>query len=80
MSQYIATFFTHFDAMDCSRKLKKLGISVRLAPVPRALSSSCGTCACFECTQHPGEVLRDGYEKVFLVEQDDYTLLLESQE
>lgn len=45
MQQYIATFHTHLAALRTCNALKKAGISdARLAPVPRKLSSSCGTC------------------------------------
>ncbi len=47
MSDYIATFFTHFDAISFRRSAEKHGLSCRLAPVPRRVSSSCGTCAMF---------------------------------
>ena len=41
---YIATFFSHFGAMQYKKICDKTGISARMMPVPRALSSSCGTC------------------------------------
>ena len=44
MTEYIATFHTHLAAMRTQRTLANLGVSARLAPVPRALSASCGTC------------------------------------
>lgn len=44
----IATFYSHFGAV-CFRKLcEEHRIPARLMPVPRALSSSCGTCVRFE--------------------------------
>ena len=48
MEQYIATFHTHLAALRTCNALQKQGISdARLAPVPRRLSSSCGTCVIF---------------------------------
>lgn len=44
MNTYIATFYTHFDAIEFARLLKNSSISYRMMPVPRKLSSSCGTC------------------------------------
>ena len=41
---YIATFYTHAAALLTNRSLKKAGVVSVLGPVPRALSSSCGTC------------------------------------
>ena len=42
---WIATFYSHFGAVRFLQQCKAAGISARLAPVPRDLSSSCGTCA-----------------------------------
>ena len=44
---YIATFFTHFAAVNFSRQLKGTEKKPMLMPVPRKLSSSCGTCVKF---------------------------------
>lgn len=45
MNDYIATFHTHLAALRSSRSVPKLGaVKVALSPVPRKLSSSCGTC------------------------------------
>lgn len=44
MNEYIATFHTHLAALMTSRALSQLGIAARMMPVPRKLSSSCGTC------------------------------------
>jgi hypothetical protein len=56
MTEYIATFHTHLSAMRTQRTLTREGIAARLAPVPRYLSASCGTCviysaedACINC-------------------------------
>lgn len=44
MQEYIATFHTHLSAMRTQRVLANAEIQARLAPVPRYLSASCGTC------------------------------------
>ena len=41
----VATFANHFGAMLFK---KAVGAGCKLRPVPRSLSSSCGTCAFFE--------------------------------
>jgi len=46
MKNYIATFFTHYDALMFFGQLKERGIEAKLMPVPRKVSASCGTC-CF---------------------------------
>ena len=48
MKQYIATFFSHFGAVRFQRLCAERGYEAQLAPVPRSLSSSCGTCVLFE--------------------------------
>ena len=48
MTRYIATFFSHFGAMRFFREREASGCHAKLSPVPRALSSSCGTCVVFD--------------------------------
>ena len=48
MSSYVATFYTHLSALLSSRRLLAAGCEARMMPVPRALSSSCGTCVYYE--------------------------------
>lgn len=47
MGDYIATFFSHFGAMSFKKKCEKEGYPATTMPVPRNLSSSCGTCVKF---------------------------------
>ena len=51
MTEYIATFHTHLSAMRTQRTLANLGVPARLAPVPRYLSASCGTCVLYSADQ-----------------------------
>ena len=45
---YIATFHTHLGAMTFKNRLQAMGdTEAVMMPVPRALSSSCGTCVRF---------------------------------
>lgn len=46
---YIATFYSHFGAIRFKREGKGKIEDARLMPVPRNLSSSCGTCVRFQC-------------------------------
>ena len=41
---YFATFFSHFGATRYKQLCDAAGIPCRVMPVPRGLSSSCGTC------------------------------------
>ena len=51
MKQYIATFFSHFGALRFQKLCSQLDWPTRLAPVPRSLSSSCGTCVLFQTAE-----------------------------
>lgn len=68
MSAYIATFHTHLSAMRTQRALTQAGYTAALAPVPRRLSSSCGTCVRY--TAPEGEPLTG------LMDQDVETVVL----
>lgn len=45
--EYVITFHTHYEAILCKRSLevvaKEGGVTIKMIPVPRELSSSCGT-------------------------------------
>lgn len=47
MITYIATFFSHFGAIRFKKYCEKYGLEAQAMPVPRNLSSSCGTCVRF---------------------------------
>ena len=50
---YLITFYSQFDAILANRILISAGVPVRLMPVPRAVSSSCGTCVQFDLDRPP---------------------------
>lgn len=45
---YIATFYSHFGAVRFKKICEAAGMKASMMPVPRNLSSSCGTCVRFE--------------------------------
>jgi hypothetical protein len=47
VNRYIATFFSHYDALTFFSFLKEKGVAAKLSPVPRKVSTSCGTCVAF---------------------------------
>jgi len=47
VNKYIATFFSHYDALTFFSLLKEKGIAAKVSPVPRKVSASCGTCVYF---------------------------------
>ena len=75
--EYIATFYSHFGAVRFMRLCRSQGLPARMAPVPRDLSSSCGTCVfyqgdapcpsgtCPEEVEQAAQVLQDGYKIIY---------------
>ena len=57
IEKYIATFFSHFGAIRFQREIRAYGIKGIVKPVPRSLSSSCGTCVEFEIDMQAREKL-----------------------
>ena len=49
--KYIATFYSHFGAIRFKREAPEGVTNIELRPVPRNLSSSCGTGASFEADE-----------------------------
>lgn len=78
-SEYIVTFFTHFDALQCVQTMGGASVRAKLAPVPRALSSSCGSCARFCSGFDPLPLLGEDYEQLFRVEGEAYSLLSDNR-
>lgn len=68
---YIATFFSHYGAIQYNKELKKVGIVGTLMPVPRSLSSSCGTCVKFEAVSSEVPVTEET-ESIVKQESNEY--------
>ena len=68
MNHYIATFHTHLSALLSARTLGEAGVSARLEPVPRKLSSSCGTCVRYEAEEDCREKMDEDLEAVYRAE------------
>ena len=76
MNRYVATFHTHFAALVTHRTMIGAGVTSTLAPVPRALSSSCGTCVSYEAEEPCLQLLDADMEAVYSVlGEDDYSLI-----
>ena len=76
--EYIATFHTHLGALKFQRKLTRLGNEALLAPVPRKLSASCGTCVRFHAAFDPNWGDED-LEAVFSSESGNYCRIFENE-
>ena len=70
MSRYIATFHTHLAALKTHRSLTKLGVEARMAPVPRKISSSCGTCVFYNAEDPCYGSIDPDAEAVYAMEDD----------
>ena len=70
---YIATFFSHFGAIRFRKLCQQAGWTARVMPVPRDLSSSCGTCVRYEGTALcPGEQMPEEVEQIVEVTENGY--------
>lgn len=78
---YLATFHTHFDAVKYHKKMRSMGIAAILKPVPRKLSSSCGSCVSFTSPEElPVEqIFTSDTERLYRVDGDDFVLLGENE-
>ena len=78
MHTYIATFFSHFGAIRFKRWCDGQHWSCRIMPVPRDLSSSCGTCVRFEgnCPDHPPQEV----EQIVSITPDGYCMLYRAKD
>ena len=77
MQTFIATFFSHFGAIRFNKQLKEAGIQGKLMPVPRRVSSSCGTCV-FYTAEDPKESLLDAdTEAIYRLDADNAIKLKE---
>ena len=74
---YIATFHTQLAAVSFARELKATPeMKPQFMPVPRKLSSSCGTCVRFiyegDIQEYARNMEQDDLDTVYLVENDEY--------
>lgn len=74
--RYVATFHTHLSALLTGRALTRLGVEARLAPVPRKLSASCGTCVFYAWDAPCLEQMDEDVEGVYRLEPDGRYLRL----
>ncbi len=80
MREYIATFHTHLAALMTSRSLTVLGVRAQMMPVPRKLSSSCGTCVRYLAEDPNLGAMDEDVEAVYeKIRNEEYALLLEKE-
>lgn len=78
--RYLASFYSHFGAIRYKRLCQEEGIEARIMPIPRDLSSSCGSCVCYQAVsprlfpdyldelEQVVEVVEGGYRLVYRAE------------
>ena len=80
MKEFIATFHTHLSALMTSRVLTELGVQARMMPVPRKLSSSCGTCVRYLAEDPNLSTMDEDVEAVYeKIGKEEYTLLMNGE-
>lgn len=81
MEQYVATFHTHLAALRSCRAVQRAGDpGARMAPVPRRISSSCGTCLLYRGEDPLLPLLDRDLEAVYRQDGAEYTLVHQAAE
>lgn len=75
MKIYIATFYSLYGASVFENMCQEKGWAAEMMPVPRRLSSSCGTCVRFETAEDPLEMITDEMEMLVEVLGEQYKKL-----
>ena len=79
MREFIATFHTHLAALMTCWNLNSKGAKAGMMPVPRKLSSSCGTCVRYHAELPLLEVMDADVEGVYEVTgKDQYVQLMDN--
>ena len=78
--EQIATFHTHFGALEFQKTCKALGDKPKMMPVPRALSASCGTCAKSQIPFDLASMSHEDLDSVYAVDGAAYRLLFHNEE
>ena len=76
--RYIVTFYAHIGAVRYKKLCQSNGIDAKIMPVPRELSSSCGSCV---CTQNgyaePTDKGAEEVEQIVEVTDSGYRVVLD---
>ena len=79
MMTYIATFYSHYGAIQFRKNCEKMHLEALVMPVPRDLSSSCGTCVQFESEgKFPDST--EETEQIVRVEERGYVSIYQADE
>ena len=78
--QYIVTFHSHFGATRFARGLRGKNVPCALKPVPRRVSSSCGTCAQFETEDDALALMTGDVDALYRRAGEDYEQLWKNED
>lgn len=79
MTGYIATFYSHYGAIEYRKKCEQMNLEAVIMPVPRDLSSSCGTCVRFYADNFfPKET--EEIEQIVRIEEHGYVCIFHAEE
>ena len=79
MMTYIATFYSHYGAIQFRKNCEKMKLDAVVMPVPRDLSSSCGTCVRFETEDNFPEK-NEEVEQIVRIEEAGYICIFHAEE
>ena len=79
MMRYIATFYSHYGAIQYKKNCGKMHLEAVIMPVPRDLSSSCGTCVRFE-TEGEFPEKNEEIEQIVRIEDAGYVCMYHADE
>ncbi len=78
---YIATFYSHFGAVHFKKICQSKNINAKMMPVPRDLSSSCGTCVRYEGDEAcPSGEFPEEVEQAVIVKDDGYEIIYKAKD
>ena len=79
---FVATFYSHFGAIRYKKMCQQQGVQAETMPVPRDLSSSCGTCVrgVGEPVMPEGVAKEEMEQLVEALEQGGYRLIYRAEE
>ncbi len=80
MKSFVATFFDHYGAVQFRTWCRQQDLNCVLQPVPRSLSSSCGTCAVYEASEWATGYDTAQVEAVYEQQEGAYALLFRNED
>lgn len=75
----VITFYTHHSAQLTHKMLSNAGVSSKMSPVPRKLSSSCGSCVVAEADEIDERLIDEDFEAVYKAVGDSYITLISNE-